>query len=194
MLYLFAGPTPLLDPAAPIAVGGKPVFRDAGSLQQAIAVIGTCEQRPTVQYRKEGVHTLARRTELPAERYYRRLAQSGVQEKTARALFPFNPAADPYGDEPLASSVVGEAPAVGPPMAVRASEKLADLAGGFVDHTWFPDGWSFGNGVTTNVWAPQPGGVPRLVSWCVLGPAAAALVAADAGARRALHAIMEGPA
>jgi len=201
MLHIFAGPTPYSDatqrlavPASPDAdwAGPRPVLQHAGELQGALAAeLGAIEHRAHIQYTQQGVMALGLVTETPAGRYHRRMLRNGLERKVIERLYPFDPARDPFDDEPLEVSITGRAPA---PMEFRrcASEKLNDLAADYIDESWFPDGWDFGNGVSTNVWVPCRDGKLYLVSWCVWHPDAAPLLLADAGAQRACCQVMEG--
>ena len=212
MLCIFSGPTKLLDPTRQLvtmatgpldpgkaADGLKPVWEHAGMVQDKLrAALGpdVCEHRHGVQHRQDGVFVTPMRSETSEERYYRRMAANGVEDKVARQVFRYNPAIDPFNDEPLQLLQSGPEVKQPQPTEYAVSEAVKAACGGQVDLTWFPAGFSFGNGVTTNSWVPLTNPVTGerkdvLLSWCVLSPATAVLHKADAAVRTSLRTVME---
>ncbi len=213
MICICLGPTKLLDPARRLITppagpdapglddnGVKPVWEHAGIIQvklhDALGGFDTCEHGHGVQHRADGVWLTAMRQETAEQRYYRRMRENGIEEKVIRRAFPFKPDADPFNNEPvllLAANLPVKRPQA---PECYGSDALNAACGGMVDLSWFPDGFSFGNGVTTNSWVPltNPTTGERktvLLSWCVLSPATAARHKADAGVRRAVISCME---
>ena len=212
MICICLGPTKLLDPTRRLVTvptspldpgktddGFKPVWEHAGMVQDRLhAALGPdiCEHRHGVQHRQDGVFVTPMRTETSEERYYRRMATNGVEDKVARQVFRYTPATDPFDDEPLQLLQAGPAVKQPQPPEYVATDAVKAACGGQVDLTWFPAGFAFGNGVTTNSWVPLTNPVTGerkdvLLSWCVLSPSAAVLHKADAGARANLRTIME---
>lgn len=207
MIVIALGPTRLLDPTRHLVVpptgpmapgqatdGMKPVWEHAGKVQDRLRValgLDACEHDPGVQHRQDGVFRTPMRTETAEERHYRRMRDSGVEEKVSRLVFKFNPAQDVFGDEPMRVLPNGPSTKRVQPPEVDVSAAVQEVCGGPVDLTWFPEGFAFGNGVTTNSWVPltNPATGERhtvLLSWCVLSTGASARYRADAGVRRAV--------
>lgn len=206
MICIFSGPTKLLDPTRKIVLpptgpdspgrtdaGVKPVWEEAGMVEARVrAVLGpdACEHNPGVCYRKDGIRRTPMRSETPKERHERRIpAATNMEPKVAHRLYSFNPAMDLFVDEPLQAVPTGGTTVA--PADCFVSERL-----GGIDLSWFPEGFSFGNGVTTNSWVPltNPATGERtdvLLSWCVLSPTAAVAHKTSAVVRAGLRDIFE---
>lgn len=187
MLCICQGPTLRTSPAG---APGKVHRLDAGMVQRALAAtVGlACEHSNTIQHRWNG------RAVLTIQERRIRKGASGLVLSEAAAL---RAAGDPLLAEMLPEqverTVVSET--VGPqeswtsPSVVHLCTERAGQPVALAD---FPDGFAFGNGVTCNSWVRLSCGESKLLSWCVLTPAAWTRHRADAGAREALRQIFEG--
>ena len=149
-----------------------------------------CEHSPNKEYHREGLVQVATRLETPEERWFRRLKDNGIEEKVAHNLFPYNVVRDFFADEPLQVITLGKALTT-QPTEVWCSEQTCDKTHTAPTALWFPENWSFGNGVTTNVWVKGPDGTLHLCSWAVVVPSFLQRVNKDKGIQRMLCEIVE---
>ncbi|MFQ5852817.1 MAG: hypothetical protein ACE5JU_19840 [Candidatus Binatia bacterium] len=155
MLCIFKGPTPT-NPAA-------------GDVQSAVeAQVAPCEHANTVQERQDGCFDIQTRLETADEMYTRLMRQEGIGERATKVLFP--------NEQPSERVRTGETRRAS--QTVEISPALVKDDGSPVTLADFPDGWSFGNGVTCNAWVRLQDGSLHCMSWAVFPDADQATIKA----------------
>ncbi len=164
MLYIFAGPTTVTQPAEN---GNKAKYLDAGEAQSLIG-FGNCEHDKDCQHRKEGRFQKTFRPETVEERKVRVGSNIGRVRKAISRLASIV-GRDVYADYPLLNIETGE---VVEAQDVWISSNLKKDDGSPVTIDDFPENHSFGNGVSCNIQVRLRDGSIKLMSWCILTPLA----------------------
>lgn len=169
MLCVFQGPTPL--------------NLSTGDVQKAIeAQIAPCPAGPVVQERKEGCYDFQFRPETLDETHARLVRENNVGAPVIADMLARNV---PGLDSAPQQVVIGERRRPGA-RKVRISPNLVKDDGSPVRLVDFPDGFSFGNSVTTNSEVRFQDGSVRVISWVVFPDAEEATVIARYDALRQL--------
>lgn len=175
MLLIFKTPTELVKDAQgnPIprpGPRGSVVYkikakRDAGEAQSLIEAVCPCEHGPTFSHTREG----AKRGTLQAQAVLKwRESRSPVRvEDLPKARATANPVFDALYVEETETRVVNELPEPASD-EVWVSPTLVKKDGSPVTIADFPDGWSFGNGVSCGVTVRLKDGTEVIVNWCVI--------------------------
>lgn len=176
MLTIFK--TPLVEHPA---ISGKLIAKNAaGQCQDACHdQIGDCEHDPTICHEKDGRYLLA----LETKRYFRGQPMTAEQD----AALVRTPDLVQFSDITEQVEVVGAALDV-TPREVMISPACLKSDGQAITINDFPDGWTFGNGVTVGVTVPIRDSEPCVLSWAVFPDSGIAAVQAS---YEALRAIME---
>ena len=172
MICIFAGSGPNID---------------VGVIQAAVeAQVASCEHDPEVQERQDGYFNLQRRAETIDEVNSRlasenRVGVAAIEDMRARGVGGL----DTTPRQVLTGVETRRAAA----QQLMVSSNLVKDDSTSVTLADFPDGWSFGNGVTCNSDVTFKDGTRRIVSWVVF-PDAAELTVRSAEAL--LRQLMEG--
>lgn len=146
-------------------VGG--VNLDAGDIQVAVeAQVAGCEHDPTIQERQDGCYDFQARVETKNEMFARLASEQNVGERVARAVFA--------AEAPSQQVITGEARRSS--RIVIVSDALLKDDGNPVTLADFPDGWSFGNGITCNSIVRLRNGTLSNMSWVVFPDATESIV------------------
>ena len=143
--------------------------RDAGECQRAIeATLAPCEHGPTVRHTQQGARVGTLQQKMVLRRRADRSPVAAADEIGARGLG--RPTFDALYIEETETQVVNELPdptydeVLVSPSLVKKDGTQATLAD-------FPDGFSFGNGVTTGSTVRLKDGTEYILSWVVIPPA-----------------------
>jgi hypothetical protein len=167
-----------------IFLGPTPANLEAGDVQTAIhSQVAPCEHSPEIQERQDGCFRLERRPETLDEIHQRigqeiKTAPQVVADLLARNVggLDATPQMVTTGRE---TKVAGTRKVVVSPDLLKDNGKPVRLAD-------FPEGFSFGNGVTTNSMVRLRDGSVRVISWAAFPDASEATVTAKADTLRQL--------
>jgi len=154
MLYIYKGTKRIKDQLGNIISQG----RDAGTIQNDVHTqIGECEHNASVQHKKEGKNILILKKETIAE------ARTRIQNEHKEKHLPFDPVS--VVEEDLKISLESES--ISPILReVYVSPNCKKEDGSDITIDDFPDGWSFGNGVTANASVRLKNGELVYLTWC----------------------------